>query len=185
MVLFVVLFPVALRPNAGHGLLLLEVSRSHAMTHHSDQLVAETSTWQHTTLTTDKHPCPRWDSNPRSQQASGRRPRGYAFCALTTQILHADWWILFINRKDADWRMTRSEEEDGIVVRKELKCWYLLSIIIGLRLVLLDALSSVFGSISFKRWVYVSQWDIVGCWFPFNVRLIPRNSVDMYICIRT
>ena len=37
----------------------------------SDQLVAETSTWQHTTLTTDKYPCPRWDSNPRSQQASG------------------------------------------------------------------------------------------------------------------
>ena len=27
----------------------------------SDQLVAETSTWQHTTLTTDRHPCPRWD----------------------------------------------------------------------------------------------------------------------------
>jgi len=40
----------------------------------SDQLVAETSTWQHTTLTTDKHPCLRWVSNPRSQQASGRRP---------------------------------------------------------------------------------------------------------------
>jgi hypothetical protein len=32
----------------------------------SDKLVAETSTWQHTL---DKHPCPRWDSNPRSQQA--------------------------------------------------------------------------------------------------------------------
>ena len=28
----------------------------------------------HKTLTTDKHPCPRWDSNPQSQQASGRRP---------------------------------------------------------------------------------------------------------------
>jgi len=40
----------------------------------SDQSVAETSTWQHTTLTTDKHPCPRWDSNSQSQQASGRRP---------------------------------------------------------------------------------------------------------------
>jgi hypothetical protein len=37
----------------------------------NDQLVAETSTEQHT-HTTDKHPCPRWDSNPRSQQASGR-----------------------------------------------------------------------------------------------------------------
>jgi len=39
----------------------------------SDQSVAETSAWQHTTLTTDKHPCPGWDSNLRSQQASGRR----------------------------------------------------------------------------------------------------------------
>ena len=37
--------------------------------------LAETSTWQHTTLTTDKYPCPRWDSNPRSQQASGRAAR--------------------------------------------------------------------------------------------------------------
>jgi hypothetical protein len=40
----------------------------------SDQLVAETSTWQHTTLTRDRHPCLRRDSNPQSQQASGRRP---------------------------------------------------------------------------------------------------------------
>jgi hypothetical protein len=31
-----------------------------------DKLVAETSTWQHTTLTRDRHPCPRWDSNPWS-----------------------------------------------------------------------------------------------------------------------
>ena len=27
------------------------------------------------TLTTDKYPCPRWDSNPRSQQASGPAAR--------------------------------------------------------------------------------------------------------------
>jgi hypothetical protein len=33
----------------------------------SDKLVAETCTWPHTTHTTDKHICPRWDSNPRSQ----------------------------------------------------------------------------------------------------------------------
>jgi hypothetical protein len=26
------------------------------------------------TLARDKHPCTRWDSNPRSQQALGRRP---------------------------------------------------------------------------------------------------------------
>jgi hypothetical protein len=40
----------------------------------SDQLVAETSTWQHITHITDKHPCLRWNSNQRSQQASGRIP---------------------------------------------------------------------------------------------------------------
>ena len=39
----------------------------------SYQLVAETSTWQQKN-TTDKHPCPRQDSNPQCQQASGRRP---------------------------------------------------------------------------------------------------------------
>ena len=30
-----IFFFVALRPNAGHGLLILEVSRSHTSTHHS------------------------------------------------------------------------------------------------------------------------------------------------------
>jgi hypothetical protein len=30
-----VIFAVALRPNAGHGFLILEVSRSHTTTHHS------------------------------------------------------------------------------------------------------------------------------------------------------
>ena len=35
----------------------------------SDQLVAETSTCQHTTLTTDRHPCPQRDSNPLSRRA--------------------------------------------------------------------------------------------------------------------
>jgi len=33
----------------------------------SDQTVAETSAWQHTTLTTDRHPCRWWNSNPQSQ----------------------------------------------------------------------------------------------------------------------
>jgi hypothetical protein len=39
-----------------------------------DQPVAETSTWQHATLTRDKHLCPRRYSNQQYQQASGRRP---------------------------------------------------------------------------------------------------------------
>ena len=35
LLLLLLLPPVALRPNAGHGLLILEVSRSHTTTHHS------------------------------------------------------------------------------------------------------------------------------------------------------
>jgi hypothetical protein len=39
-----------------------------------DRPDAETSTWQHKYYTSDKNPCPLWDSDPRSQQALGRRP---------------------------------------------------------------------------------------------------------------
>jgi len=50
----------------------------------SDQPVAETSTWQHTTLTTDRQPCHRQDSNPRSQQAGG--------CRTTLAHVICMWW---------------------------------------------------------------------------------------------
>jgi hypothetical protein len=40
----------------------------------SDWPLAETSTWQHTTLTKQRHQCPQRNSNPQSQQASGHRP---------------------------------------------------------------------------------------------------------------
>ena len=39
----------------------------------SDQPNAETSTWQHTAIKRERHPCPRQDSIPQSQQAIGRR----------------------------------------------------------------------------------------------------------------
>ena len=50
-----------------------DASQSVGLLWTSNQLVAETSTLQHTTLTTNTH-AHRWDSNPQSQQASGRRP---------------------------------------------------------------------------------------------------------------
>jgi len=65
----------------GQGLFIYEVSVSHndapqlvGLLWTSHQPVAETSTWQQTTLTTDRHPCSQWDSNPQSQQECGRRP---------------------------------------------------------------------------------------------------------------
>ena len=42
----------------------------------SDQPVAETSTWQHTTLTTDRHPCPPVAFEPTI--SAGERPQTYA-----------------------------------------------------------------------------------------------------------
>jgi len=72
-------FFAAPRPNASHGLLILEVCRSHSDTQRlvgllwtSDQLIAET--WQRTTLRRDRHPCPRRDLNPQSLQARCSRP---------------------------------------------------------------------------------------------------------------
>jgi len=63
------------------GLLTGEVSRSHSGTPYTvgllwtnDRPFAETPTWQHTILTTDRHPCHKWDSNSQSRQASGRGP---------------------------------------------------------------------------------------------------------------
>ena len=98
-------FTMVQQRPVGQGLLIVEDSWSHSDTPHSvgllwtsDQLVAETSTWQHTTLTTDRHPCSRWDSNPQSQQASGLRPtlrpRGHSD-RHPTSILYEKPWAVF------------------------------------------------------------------------------------------
>ena len=56
-------FSMAQQTLVGQGLLIIEASRSHSETPHSlgllwasDQLVAETSTWQHTTEKTTMPP---------------------------------------------------------------------------------------------------------------------------------
>jgi len=68
------LITLAQQPPMGQGLLIIEDLRSHSDTPQSvgllwtsDQLDAEISTWQHTTLTSDKHLCPRRDSKPQFQ----------------------------------------------------------------------------------------------------------------------
>jgi hypothetical protein len=75
------LFSMAQQPLVGHGLLIIKASRSHSDTPHSlgllwtsDQTDAETSTWQHTTLTGDRHPCPPAGFEPTSPAANDRRP---------------------------------------------------------------------------------------------------------------
>ena len=65
-------------PPVGQDLLIIEASQSHSEAPHSvgplwtsDQPGAETSTWEHTTLTRQRRPCPRRDYNPQSQQRGG------------------------------------------------------------------------------------------------------------------
>ena len=59
------------QPNASQGRLILDVSRSHTMTHRIRLDFSTPMITQHKILTRDKYPCRRWDSNPQSQQASG------------------------------------------------------------------------------------------------------------------
>ena len=56
-----------------------EVSRSQITRHHSRTPLYEWSARRRdlhltTDNTHDKHPCPRWETNPQSQQVSGRKP---------------------------------------------------------------------------------------------------------------
>jgi hypothetical protein len=81
-------FTIVQQPPVVQGILIIEESRLHSETPQlvgilwtSNQPVAETSTWQHTTLTTDRRPCPGGirNHNP-SKRASADprlRPRGH------------------------------------------------------------------------------------------------------------
>jgi len=98
---FFFFFAAALRPNVGHGLLI----RSHTTTHQSvgllwtsDQLVTETSTWQHTTLTTNIHaPSGIWthDLSRRAAADLRLRPRGH-----WDQQIYVLYRIKIMNHKD-------------------------------------------------------------------------------------
>ena len=69
-------------PRGPQGSLISEAARSYSDTPQSvgllwrsDQPDVEPCTSQHTTLTNDRLPSPRWDSNPQSQQATATDPR--------------------------------------------------------------------------------------------------------------
>ena len=68
------------RALVGQDVPTIKASLSHSGTPHSvgflwtsDQPDAETSTWHHTTFTTERYPCLRQDSNPQSQKESGHK----------------------------------------------------------------------------------------------------------------
>ena len=77
----------------GQYLLIIDTSRSHTHTHTlhsvgllrmSDQPDAETATWRHTTLTTDRHPCPPAGFQPAFP--ASERPQTYVLDRAATGI---------------------------------------------------------------------------------------------------
>ena len=99
---------MALRPNAGHGLLILDHTQQRTTVGRTplDEWLArrrDLYLTTHTTLTTDKHPCPRWDSNPRSQQASGHRPTPQTTQPLGLVITQLKLVLIIKNNNECEW----------------------------------------------------------------------------------
>jgi len=91
------------QPLVDQGFLIIEVSRSHSETLRSvgilwtsDQPDAETSTWQHVTLTRDRHAHPRRDSNLLASKLAAtdprKRKRGHWDRLLNKIYFYADKW---------------------------------------------------------------------------------------------
>jgi len=83
---------MAQQPPVAQGLLIIEASSSHldkplsvGLLWMSDQPVAETSTWQHTSLTWDRLPCFGRDSN--STIPTSERPQTQAVDREATGIV--------------------------------------------------------------------------------------------------
>jgi len=77
--IFMFFFPWRNSPSWLRASVIVEASHLHSGIKHSvglfrtsDNPVAETSTWQHTSLTRYRH-APWWDSNPKHYKASDRR----------------------------------------------------------------------------------------------------------------
>jgi len=90
---------MAQQPLLGQGLLIVEASWSHSDTPQSvrlllasDQPDAETSTWQHTTIQTERHSCHRGGIrtlNPSKRVAADTRlrPLGNWTCSVKVRLI--------------------------------------------------------------------------------------------------
>jgi hypothetical protein len=93
---------MAQQPLVGQCLLIVEASRSYSDTPHSvgllwtsDQPDAETSTWQHTILTRDRHPCPSAGFEPTTPASERSQTH-----ALDRSVFHA---VMFFSSSLSLW----------------------------------------------------------------------------------
>jgi len=93
---------IAQQPVVGLGVIIIEASRSQSDTPHPVGLLwtnyqsdAETSILQHRTLTTDRQPCSRRDSNPQFEPAvpKNERPQTSILESVATGIGRASTYL--------------------------------------------------------------------------------------------
>ena len=97
------------QPIVGQGLLVIETSRSHSDTPHwvgllwtSDQPYAETSTWQHTTLTRDGHRTHNPSKRTHSLESAAHWDRPSSGLLLRKQLsLYNDYLYCYLTRVNA------------------------------------------------------------------------------------
>ena len=96
----IIFLSISQQSVVGQGFLVIETSRSHTDVPHSvgllwtsDQTDAENSTWQHTSLTRDKHPPPP-SGGIRTRNPSKQTAQAHAVDRVATGI-GKEWWIVF------------------------------------------------------------------------------------------
>jgi len=92
-------FFLSQQPQVGQGLLIHEEALARHTTVGRTPLDKRSDCRRDLYLATyntqARHPCPRWDSNPQSQQASGRRPLDRLICTLLT--VKSQWTVVWAN----------------------------------------------------------------------------------------
>ena len=80
-----------------HDHIQVDASQSLGLPWKKDRLDAEASTWQHTALATDRHPCPLRKSSPQRQQASGLKPTALDCAATGIDIIRFNILYIYIH----------------------------------------------------------------------------------------
>ena len=127
----IIYFTMEQQPLVGQSLLIIEDSWSHSDTPHSvgllwtsDQPDAEICTWQHITLTTYRHLCLWWDSNPQSTIPASERPQFHALDRAATGIGQVKWLSSLITQLTLkttwiEWKLRKSScrnfDREGLI----------------------------------------------------------------------
>jgi hypothetical protein len=149
----------------------------------SDQLVEETPTWEHTTLTTEKLPCSRRGANPQSQQVSSCKT--YALPCATTATGHCiftpDYFLTGRSNLDelsiyvSEFTLETKHKTETFKKFYDLKLWYFKMRFLNFFLPCLSLISS-----SFSQWPFELSFRIE--WISYLVQYNNGKVMNYLTC---